>query len=272
MKRISPFRLKAGLFLAGIMALLLAPTSSCAGQDIKVVPTRTGVTVRVLLNIPDTPMKGVLVIFPGGDGANMFKEGGGQIHLGKNFLVRTSPQFVRQGLAVAIVDVPSDQPDGISAWFRNSPEHVQDIAKVISFLDAQGLKPIYLAGTSMGTLSVAYLGMELKDSRVKGLILTSTVTYYVSGLPLSRISLPTILVHHRDDGCKYCLFRDALSLKTKLSSASKVDFVEVLGGSPPQSDPCQAMSYHGFLGREDQVVQVIADWIAGKPVPAQIGN
>lgn len=173
---------------------------------------------------------------------------------------------------MAIVDTPSDQCDGMSAGFRNSPEHVQDITKVIEFLDAQGLKPIYLVGTSMGTLSVAYLGIELKDSRIKGLVLTSTVTQYVNGLRLSHITFPILLVHHRDDGCKNCPFQDAVALKTKLSGTSKVDFVEVQGGSPPQSDPCQALSYHGFLGREDQVVQVISDWIAGGKIPAQIGN
>ena len=63
-----------------------------------------------------------------------------------------------------------------------------------------------------------------------------------------------------------------MALKNKLSGSSKVNFIEVQGGDPPQSGPCKAMSYHGFLGREDQVVRVIADWIAGKPVPAQIGN
>lgn len=272
MKGVFPFLGKACLLLTGTLVLSLAAASTLAGQEIKAIPTRTGVTIKVLLNIPAAPAKAILIMFPGGNGANMFKERGGQIHLGENFLVRTSPQFVKQGLAVAIVDAPSDQSDGMSAGFRNSPEHLQDIVKVINFLDAQGLKPIYLVGTSMGTLSVAYLGMELKDSRIKGLVLTSTVTQYVNGFRLNRITLPTLMVHHRDDGCNICPFPDAVALKTKLSCASKVDFVEVLGGSPPQSDPCQALSYHGFLGHEDQVVQVIADWIAGKQVPVQIGN
>jgi hypothetical protein len=89
---------------------------------------------------------------------------------------------------------------------------------------------------------------------------------------VSRITLPVLLVHHRDDGCKVCPFQEAVALKNKLSASSKVNFVEVQGGDPPQSGPCKAMSYHGFLGREDLVVRVIADWIAGKQVPAQIGN
>ena len=272
MKSVSPFLGKACLLLTGTLIWLSATMPALAGQEIKPVATRPGVTVQVLLNTPATPAKALLVMFPGGEGADSFKEKGGQIRLSRNFLVRTSPKFVEQGLAVAIVDAPSDQANGMSAGFRNSPEHLQDIRKVIDFLDAQGLKPIYLVGTSMGTLSVAYLGMELKDSRIKGLVLTSTVTQYVSGFRLNRITLPTLLVHHRDDGCKICPFQEAVALKNKLSGSPKVDFVEVQGGDPPQSGPCKAMSYHGFLGREDQVVRVIADWIAGKPVPAQIGN
>ncbi len=272
MKGISLFFGKARLLLTGILILLSAAMPAFAGQEIKSVATRPGVTVQVLLNTPATPAKAVLVMFPGGEGIDSFKENGGQIQLSQNFLVRTSPKFVEQGLAVAIVDAASDQANGMSAGFRNSPEHTQDIHKVIDFLDTRGLKPIYLVGTSRGTLSVAYLGIELQDHRVKGLVLTSSLGGIISGFSVNRITLPVLLVHHRDDGCKVCPFQDAVALKTKLSRASKVDFVEVLGGSPPQSDPCKAMSYHGFLGREDQVVQVIADWIAGKPVPAQIGN
>jgi hypothetical protein len=33
------------------------------------------------------------------------------------------------------------------------------------------------------------------------------------------------------------------------------------GGSPPQSEPCQAKSQHGFLGIEDQAVDAIAQFI-----------
>jgi predicted dienelactone hydrolase len=274
MKMGGPFLRGAFLFLVGIAVLMLTATAGLAGQEIKAISTRPGVTVQVLLNTPATPPKGIVVMFPGGGGAAMFKGKGGQIHLGRNFLVRTSPKFVQQGWAVAIVDAPSDQANGMSDWFRNSPEHVQDIRKVIDYLDSRGLKPLYLVGTSRGTLSVAYLGIELQDPRVKGLVLTSTLggSQFVGGLPLDRIRLRVLLVHHRDDGCKVCPFQEAVALKGKLSGSPKVDFVEVQGGSPPQSGPCRTLSYHGFLGREDQVVQVMADWLAGKQVPAQIGN
>lgn len=255
-----------------MMALfIILPAAAAPAQEVKAIDTRPGVTLRFLLFRPAAAPKGVLVMFPGGEGAHMFQETAGKVQLGKNFLVRTSPEFVKAGYAVAIVDVPSDQASGMSPGFRNSPEHVQDITRLIDSLDTQGLKPIYLVGTSMGTLSVAYLGMELKDQRLKGLVLTSTVTNYVAGLRLPQITLPVLLVHHGEDGCKFCPFTDALQLKNKMSGSPKVDFVEVQGGDPPQSGPCQPLSSHGFFGVEDQVVQVIAAWAAGQSIPARVG-
>jgi hypothetical protein len=263
-------KLALSLVVSAISFLAIPFTAST--QEIKTIQTRPGVSLNFLLQRPAGTPKGVMVLFPGAEGAHMFRQTKKGIHLGRNFMVRTSPEFVKAGYAVAIVDVPSDHASGMSAGFRNSREHVQDIAKLIDFLNAQGLKPLYLAGTSMGTLSVAYLGTELKDSRIKGLILTSTVTDQVGGLPLQRIACPVLLVHHIDDGCKRCPFPEARGLKGKFSSSPRVDFVEVHGGDPPQSGPCQPLSRHGFLGVENQVVQVITDWAQGKSIPAKVGR
>ena len=97
--------------------------------------------------------------------------------------------------------------------------------------------------------------MELQDSRIKGLILTSTVTQYANGLRLRTDCLaraPESITAMTAASCGP--FQEAIALKTKLSGSRKVDFVEVQGGDPPQSGPCQALSQHGFLGVEDQVV------------------
>jgi hypothetical protein len=50
----------------------------------------------------------------------------------------------------------------------------------------------------------------------------------------------------------------------------KVGFVEVRGGDPSRSEPCQALSAHGFLGKGREVVSVIADWVTGGEVPELI--
>jgi hypothetical protein len=40
--------------------------------------------------------------------------------------------------------------------------------------------------------------------------------------------------------------------------------IAVQGGDPPLSEPCEALSRHGYLGIEREVVGAIADWIKAK--------
>jgi hypothetical protein len=35
----------------------------------------------------------------------------------------------------------------------------------------------------------------------------------------------------------------------------------VSGGDNPTGDPCEAMHYHGFIGKEKEAVAMITDWI-----------
>ncbi len=41
-------------------------------------------------------------------------------------------------------------------------------------------------------------------------------------------------------------------------------------GSPAQSQPCEAMSAHGFLGKESDTVGAIANWMLKQPYPREI--
>ncbi len=131
--------------------------------------------MKVLLRFPNNAPKAALVLFPGGQGEGHFAERNGQIRVGNNFLTRTSPLFVERGFAVAIVDVPSDQAGGISDQFRTGKEHIQDIKKVIDLVSQKWPGPLYLVGTSRGTLSVGSLGASLQDRRVSGIVLTSSI-------------------------------------------------------------------------------------------------
>ncbi len=249
-----------------------ATATSVPPLVVKQIDTRPGVTLRFVLSMPSVP-KGTLIMFPGGGGNGMFQVSGDKVTLGNVFNVRMTPNFVQQGFAAAIVDVPSDQPNGTSPAFRTSAEHAQDISKLINYLDGQGLKSVYLFGFSRGTLSAAYLSSALNDPRIKGVVLATTVTAapHFNDIALSKITIPILVVHHHDDGCFESPFAGDAQMLKKMSDSSKVDFIEVNGGSPPKSEPCEALSQHGYFGIETPVVQAIADWINGKPAPPKIG-
>jgi len=258
-------------------ALAAAPSATEAAPEIIEVPTRDGVTVRVLLVAPAEPPSATVLLFPGGWGARHFGMKDDGVRLGINFLVRSAPLFAEHGLLAAAVDTPSDQPGGMSDDWRLGPQHVTDTRKVIEALQARAPGRVVLIGTSRGTLSAAAVAARLDDPRVTGVVLTSSMVEHGRGrwstvyeTPLGRISAPVLIVHHREDDCRATPIGAALSLPRWLKKSAKVDFVEVSGGDPAISDPCEPLAAHGFLGRERQVIQVIADWIAGRPVPTLV--
>lgn len=273
-KRVSS-AFKISLFLLSCLyiAAFMSTATAVAGQEIKTIETRPDVSLKILFMKPEKDSKLVLVMFPGGNGAKHFGGNTGNIRLGKNFLLRTAADFVEKGLAVAVVDTPSDHRSGMEDSFRVSIAHRDDIDKVILFLTGQGYESIYLVGTSRGTISAAYLGTALQNKQVKGIVLTSTMSYpkYLAWIPLEKTVYPILLVHHVHDGCQVTSYADALMLKKAYSKYTKVDLAALEGGSAPQSDLCEPLSPHGFFGIEEKAVQVILDWVrkisSQKPVP-----
>jgi pimeloyl-ACP methyl ester carboxylesterase len=189
-----------------------------------------------------------------------------------NFLVRARERFADQGFMVAVIDAPADKQNGMNGVFRMGPEHAGDIGAVTSYLKKQAPVPVWLVGTSMGTFSAA--GGAIASPHVDGLVLTSTLTRTkpdwtiakshpdsVASMALERVSVPTLILSHGNDGCAFTPAADAAKLEARLTKSSKVEVVILDGGSPPQSDPCEAMSQHGFFGIEGKAVDAIARFI-----------
>jgi len=131
--------------------------------------------------------------------------------------------------------------------------------------------PVWLIGTSRGTQSAAYAASQLPAPAAggpDGVVLTSTILVgsnaqdrAVPQMPLGRIAVPVLLVHHRDDGCSLCPFAQLSQVAQALRGAPRTQTIAVDGGTST-GDPCEAFAYHGFNGIERRVVGAIADWIA----------
>jgi hypothetical protein len=78
---------------------------------------------------------------------------------------------------------------------------------------------------------------------------------------LEKVKMPVLMVHHSEDACKICAVYEAKRTRDALIKYTSVDFVEVTDGDLPKSEPCEALSAHGFLGVEEKAVQAIVDWI-----------
>lgn len=235
------------------------------------ITTPRGATLSFILLRPEKPVATV-VLFAGGHGALGLTDAATMNWGAGNFLVRTRDRYLAEGLAVAVVDAPSDKPQGMNAIFRMSKDNVDDVQSLVAHLKSGFGAPVWLVGTSMGTFSAA--AAALPGSDVDGLVLTSTITRAapdwviagshpdgVASLALETIHVPTLVVSHRNDGCDLTPAADADKLRQRLSGAPIVDVAVLEGELPPKSGPCEAFSPHGFYGSEDKAVALITSFI-----------
>jgi len=254
-----------------IFTVFVSPAGGVQVKQLVVdIPTRPGVTQRILIVSQDHP-KAAIILFSGGHGGLQISSHG-SFKWGKdNFLIRTREMFAAQDILVAVVDAPSDrQSPPFLGGFRQKVEHVEDIKAVISWLKKQNNVPVWLVGTSRGTQSAAFIAtqLEVKEGGPDGLILTSTMLSDDKGRPvpemrLESISVPVLVVHHKQDGCKYCSYKKISQLMKKLEGAPEKELISVTGGED-RGDSCESYAYHGFNGREKYVVGEITDWILSK--------
>ena len=257
-----------------VVALSLLAGASAWGEVRSVVdiPTRSGVTQRMIVLAPESP-RAAVVLFAGGHGGLQISPSGDIKWGAGNFLIRSRGLFASHRLLVAVVDAPSDRQDPpYLAGFRQGREHVADIKGVIAWLRQQAAIPVWLVGTSRGTQSVGFIATELgpADGGPDGIVLTSTIltdrppSRPVPAMSLDRVTVPVLIVHHKLDGCDHCKYSDVPRLMERLTVTPRKEVLAFDRGVS-RGDPCEAMAYHGFNGIERDVVAAIAEWITRKP-------
>lgn len=249
-------------------------------EELVQVDTRPGVTVRVLLTKPEGTPKGVVLIYPGGPGFLVVNRQGGAYGAFRR-------EFADFGYLSAVVDVPSDVPEGLGGGgeayfeqFRLGDAHTRDTRAVIDALSKRWSGPVYLFGHSMGAISVAHLAATLNDHRLRGIVLAGSPTkrgpqaswVSVPSARLDKIKVPTVLVHHRNDGCAGSTFEGASDYPRHFSASPRVGFIAVTGGWPTHAaNPCEGNNHHSFSGKRREVVDAVIRWMNGENI-ARIGD
>lgn len=250
-----------------LIATLLLVLAGAAPAEVLELATRPGVTQRLLLLAPAQPPKATLLLFNGGAGGLGLTADGNITRGEGNFLVRTRQRFVDAGFAVALIDAPSDRqgPPWLQG-FRTGPEHVADVKAAIVALRARGA-PVWLVGTSRGTQSVAHVATQLQGADAPdGIVLTASILVdrrdlALPAMPLERIRVPVIVLHHAQDRCGACPPGELPALMRGLANARRKS-LQLLDGGVDRGPPCEAGGHHGFAGIEAQAVAAITGPIA----------
>jgi pimeloyl-ACP methyl ester carboxylesterase len=255
--------------LALAQASSQAPSQAPSSQNSLVrYDIRPGVVMPVYrMRVPGAPA--VLLLLSGGTG------GMGRLEDGqpgsRNFLVRNRGYFAQAGFDVAVLGLPSDKKGGWNASDRLGAEHMEDLRSVVRRLKAETGLPVWLVGTSMGTVSATAAAIALGPEELAGVVLTSSVTGRqkpgaVPTQDLAAIRVPVLVLHHAKDACKLCAPAEAANIPGWLTNAPVRKFLLVDGGEGASGDPCEALHHHGYIGMEQEAVRRITDWIR-KPAP-----
>jgi hypothetical protein len=251
------------------ISLGLAPSRAnyASPPDEQVVvdlPLPDGDHQRVLLDIPPKP-KAVIVMLPGGAG-DIGLTRSGYIRHDKNFVVRSRELWTARSYAVLIPDtIDRDNLRGQ----RSSPEYAHLVDGLINFAHDHVAAPVFLLGTSQGSIAAMNGAAHAPSGSLAGVVLTESVSVMggshetVFDADPQDVRVPALVVANTDDRCNVAPPDMAPKIASAMNHAPDVKVVTVSGGTSKSSKDCGSLTPHGYYGIEDQVVSLISDWMRG---------
>jgi hypothetical protein len=188
-----------------------------------------------------------------------------------NFLIRSRRHLVDTDIATFIIDCKPTTTGICSSEYQSSIERHQDVSKLILEVKKNypSIKEVWLIGTSMGTVSSAF--MPTYDANFySGAIHTASITEpfkrgsygELGNFNYKKITIPQFFIHHKDDPCDKTTYSGA----EKISKEFNLPLITVLGGSNFTGPACEAGNQHGFKGIEKNVMNAIQEIIRSKKI------
>lgn len=231
-------------------------------QTVEDLPLDNGDFQRVLYYGPESAVRGVIVMFPGG-ADDIGIERNGTIREGNNFLVRTRERWARKGYAVVIVDALDRQS---MRGQRSTSAYVPVLKKIVAFAHRHTDAPVWAMGTSQGSIAAMSAASHAEPGQLAGVVLTESVSILgrsgetVFDAQPENVRVPALVVANASDACKVALptMADAIA---KSMRNTHVTVLHEQGGDAATPNTCGSLSPHGYYGIEDKVIDDIVGWM-----------
>ncbi|MDE1918229.1 MAG: alpha/beta hydrolase [Sphingomonadales bacterium] len=225
---------------------------------------------RVLL-APVPMAKGIIVMLPGGSGDVGLRRNG-DIRHDDNFVIRTRALWNQRGYSVLIPDTL----DGANLrGRRSSPAYAQLVGTLVAFAKVQARQPVFLLGTSQGSIAAMNGAAHAVPGSIAGVVLTESVSVMggsgetVFDADPQKVRAPALVVANRDDGCDVAPPQSAYQIAAAMTHSRDVRVFKVSGGVARSSRACGSLTPHGYYGIESEVVNAIAAWMDAHGVQHQ---
>jgi hypothetical protein len=254
------------LLMAGAMAgaAFAQGPDTASSERLIDLPLPSGDHQRVLFAAPAKP-RAVVVMLPGGSG-DIGLTRAGEIRHDDNFVVRTRQLWNARGYAVLIPDtIDRTNLRGL----RSSPDYARAVAGMIDLAHDQVAVPVFLLGTSQGSIAAVNGAAHARSGALAGLVLTESVSVMggsgetVFDADPQDVRVRVLVLANRDDRCDVAPPTMAPKIAAAMTHSPDVKVEFVSGGISRSSRDCGSLTPHGYYGIEDQAVGVIDRWIEG---------
>ncbi|MHB8286862.1 MAG: alpha/beta hydrolase, partial [Caulobacteraceae bacterium] len=230
------------------------PTNAMAeagvvGERVFDLPLQGGRHQRVLYAAPPRP-SATVVMLPGGSG-NVGEERDGDIRHDDNFVVRTRAMWVAKGFAVLIPDTI----DGVNLrGVRSSPQYASLVEGLVGFAHSQVRGPVFLLGTSQGSIAAMNGASHAPLGSLAGVVLTESVSVLggshetVFSASPQNVQIPALVVANRDDQCDVAPPEEAPKIVASMTRSPDARELMVSGGVQRSKKACGSLSPHGYYG------------------------
>lgn len=182
--------------------------------------------------------------------------------LSGNFLIRARRFVVDESVASLVVDCQSESGEYCSSTYQASKQRQEDVDALIGEVKKRipSIQEIWLVGTSMGTISSSFMPIH-NPTGYAGAIHTAAITdpyargsyRELGGFDYKKAAIPQFFIHHVNDPCALTTYPSAKSITNKYN----IPLITVTGGSGFQGGACEALTEHGFRGKEKEVMNAV---------------
>lgn len=206
-------------------------------------------------------------MLPGGDGDIGLSPNGAISH-GDNFVVRTRSLWLAQGYAVLIPDTVNHAN---LRGLRSTPQYANFVDQLIKLAHKEAAAPVFLLGTSQGSIAAMSGAAHAKPGTLAGVILTESVSIMGSSHETvfsanpAGVRVPALVVANSDDHCNVAPPSMAPKIAAAMANSPSVKVLMVSGGLTRSEQNCGSLTPHGYYGIDDKVTDLISNWIENTP-------
>ncbi len=242
--------------------IALHHSSAGDGLVVEDLPLQGGGFQRVLYSPARHDTKGIIILFPGGTG-EVDIEKSGHVKNSENFVVRSDDLWRERGYGIVLVDALEHQS---MRGQRSSAAYAELTKRIVEFAHRQANVPVWVLGTSQGSIAAMNAASHARGMQLAGLILTEPVSILggshetVFDAHPEEVHIPSLVVANVDDRCKVAPPSMAQSIAQAIRHAPTT-VLTVSGGEQRSRDECASLSPHGYYGIEEEIVDNIVDWM-----------